>query len=256
MSCLSRVRACAIALGLIGAMLAATPTPETDESIIAEMQRRIKALQHQAIETQDPAATARLHADIDTIMEDALGRVSAKSRPMLEIGLKLMRPLSEEGVAYTEASSAFFDSPLGDPSTIKERSEIATRIGALEKLAAQNQRLLDRINAMETEAEKLIRKSTASAAEREAFMTGYRQSSGRNLGALRAIRSLDAKVLQLWIDLLGLLDREWGNWHPRPDGGLDWTDPDAEKQVVAIVEEMHVLADRQIAAQKKLVGAN
>jgi hypothetical protein len=236
-----------------GLPLAAQTDP--DSALLDEMQARMQALRKQAVETEDSAERARLQAKIGTVLDETLAQVSPKGRPMIEISFRVLRPLADDGAVYSAAAAAVFDTLEADLRQLKSRDELAKRIAALERLEAMNLRLLEQMNGAETAIEKLLKNSGLPAAEQRNFLAGYRNSSGRRMGAARAVRNLDAKMLALWKDALRLLDKTWGRWRPDGDGQLVWDDKSAEKKLAALMGEIVVLGERQSAAERSLLNS-
>lgn len=248
-------RALALVIGLGALWIVPACLAASDEQIIAEMQQRMKALQQRIIEAETLKERADLQKEIKGLLEETINKVSPKIRPMMEIGFKLVGSISDAGEEYTREASSFFESDDGDFRTIKKPGDITARRARIQKLTVANQKLLERINSMEKDAEDILAKGGVSAEDRRGFMTGFRNSTGKRMGALRALRTIDAKMLAFWLDALALLETEWGHWKVlEGDHPIQWDRPEAQKKFSDIVGEIQVLAERQAAAEKAIMG--
>ena len=237
------------------ALIALGSARATDEEVLAKMQQRMIALKQQMAKTEDLAERATLQKQAVTIINETLKQLSPQSRPMVEVGLKLVQPLQTDAGEYMLAVNAFFSSEAGDFRSIKSREEIKDRIAKVDQLDRSNRKLLERINSLESDAEKMLETGGVSRANRAGFMEGLRQGAAKQMGAMRALRTLDSKMYDQWKAALSLLDAHFGKWHSEGDGPIVFDDEEAKTKFLEIVKEIETLGERSQAAEQAIFNA-
>jgi hypothetical protein len=246
-----------VALVLTG-LLATVSLPAADETgdaaVIAGMKQRLIEVQKQIIASADPAEQARLQKSLRAIMEEALPKLSARGRTPMLVSLRLVQPIQDAGSAYMQMVADYAASPQSDLTKITSHEDIQARVAHLNRLDTANTGLLNLLNNFETDAARILKEEKVSAAETEGFLAGLSRGFGRQIGPLKAIRNLDTRMYALLTSAMMHLDQHWGKWKNTPEGRLAWTDEKLEQQLVTMLEEIRVLAERQSAAQQALAA--
>ena len=99
----------------------------------------------------------------------------------------------------------------------------------------------------------LLNASKLSTAEKSGFLKGFQSSTGGRLGAMRAVRTLDARLYVEVRGIYGQLREQMGKWSVK-NGELSFTD-DAQAPIYnARIERINVIAERQEVAQRQALG--
>lgn len=223
-----------------------------DKAVIDEMTVRSKELQRRIIATGDPLEKSRLQKSLVQLMEDTLPQLSENGRLPLLVGIRVMQPFQQASAAYTEMTTAFFDSAEGDFTTIKQRAEIAVRLATIDRLQAANLGLIRMLEGAEAEAAKVIKEQKVTPEVAQDFLAGFRKGRSRTSGAALAIRNLDTKVYTQLSAALTFLDANWGKWSAVTEDGFTWQDPALEREFAAIISEIERLAELQAKAEAEL----
>lgn len=166
--------------------------------------------------------------------------------------MKVINPLMEGGIAYTSAMQKFMDAGLFDYTSATNAEIIERRLDQLATLEKMNEGLLKRAVALNTDIEAVLKTSNLSAGDKASFLKGFHSSTGR-LGAMRAVRTLDA---QLYVEVRGIygqLREQLGKWSVK-DGELSFKDDAQIPLYNARIERITVIAERQEVAQRKALN--
>lgn len=224
-----------------------------DQALLDEMNRKIRDLQMQAYAASDNLERfTSLQDQVMGVVRDTLAKVSPKARPALEIGLTLMGPLHEESNAYLKLASSKIEGGLFDFTTVAKREEIAPRIEQLQDLKDRNERLRVRVDRIDDEVKRILESSPLSKAEQRAFREGFNQEFGRRVGPMKAVRTLDSQLFDLFASAFRHLDQHWGAWKVSAEGPLEWNDEAAGNKFEELIGEIQEVAERQAAAEQLL----
>ena len=227
---------------------------ESDEQIIATFQVEVKRLQnelHQAGE--DMAKVMVLQKQMQTLLTEVMGKVSPKSRAALEVGMKVMTPLMDDGIAYTGAVQKCIEANVFDYTSASSAEIIDRRLAQLAEIERLNDGLVKRFATINPDIEAVLNASKLSTAEKSGFLKGFQSSTGGRLGAMRAVRTLDARLYVEVRGIYGQLREQMGKWSVK-NGELSFTD-DAQAPIYnARIERINVIAERQEVAQRQALG--
>lgn len=243
---------------LLALVLALAPSlvraDDPDEALIQAMNSRLKEIQAKMVQTSDMNERAQLVKQLGQTLEDTLPKLTPQGRAVLEVGIKVLQPIQQEGAGYTKMVADFIASDSCRFTTIKSRAEIKPRLDEIARLAAANQSVINRYTSMTADATRLLDEAKLSDAAKRDFLAGIDESMGRQAGAVVAIRNLDRKLYEQWTAALHLLDARWGAWSVTADQRLQFTDQEAQKKFNDILAEIKTLSERQQHAQEVLAN--
>ncbi|MET0261914.1 MAG: hypothetical protein ABW223_03375 [Rariglobus sp.] len=244
-----------IALGLLFACVCLGASParaaDSDEQIIAKFKVESARLQREIHAAgEDMAKVTDLQKQMQALIADVTNKVSPKSRAAFEVSMKVINPLMEGGITYTSAVQKYIDAGGFDYTSANTAELIDRRLGQLAELEKLNAALLKRASSLDTDMDAVLKASKLSAADKQAFLSGFHSSSAGRLGAIRAVRNLDAKLYVEVREIYGQLRGQLGKWSVK--GGELAFDDDAQVAIYnARMERINVIAERQDAAQRR-----
>ena len=202
---------------------------------------------------EDLAKVAALQKQMQALITDVMGKVSPKSRIALEVSMKVINPLMTGGIAYTGTVQKYVEAGGFDYTSATSAEIIDRRLEQLTEIERLNDDLIKRAASLDTDIEAVLKASKLSDAEKTSFLAGFQSSSGKRLGAMRAVRGLDAR---LYVEVRGIykqLREQLGKWSVK-DGELSFDD-DAQIPIYnARIERINVIAERQEVAQRQALG--
>lgn len=229
-----------------------SPESDADQKLITELRQRTSALQKKILATSDPAEQARLQKQIPLLVEEILPKLSPKARVPMQVALKLVQPIQQAGADYMQKIADFSSSPDSDFTTLKAREEIKPRLAMIAELNEMNEGLINQLENFETSADKMLDESSLNPLEKREFKAGLTQGFGRRIGPMKAIRTLDTRMFEIFTAALQHLDLHWGKWKVTPGKPITWDAEAADAEFQAMMKELGVLAERQGAAQAVL----
>ena len=73
----------------------------------------------------------------------------------------------------------------------------------------------------------------------EQFLSGYRSSASANLAFNAATRQYESEVVEIWLDMLDLLESSWGRWEPdRRNSSIRSDDTELQERYNALVDQL------------------
>jgi hypothetical protein len=254
---LSRYARVALGCLLVGSCLVvASPAraAQTDEQILADMQTEVNRLkQEMHAASDDMERVAELQKQMQALLADAMTKVTPRSRAAMEVSMKVLGPLMEGGVSYTEAVQKYMDAGGFDYASATSAEIIDRRLEGLASVEQLNEGLLKRASSLDADIDAVLKASKLSAAEKAGFLKGFQTSTGGRLGALRAVRTLDARLYGEVRGIYGQLREQLGKWTVE-DGSIAFED-DAQVAIYnARLERINVIAERQDVAQRRALG--
>lgn len=239
----------------LAALLAAPSAfAATDEEIIAAFKK--DAARIQAAMAAADADMERVHAlqtEMKTLLDQTLGQVGDQTRPALQIAMKILNPVMEDGMRYTQLVQSRVEARVFDYPSATTTEEIDRRLKSVDELIAFNADLAKRISGLEAEVEKTLKESKLSLRDRAAFLDGYRKSNGRRIGAQKAVRTLDANVYDEVRSVYALLKDQMGKWSVA-DGQVTFQDDAHAESYNKHLARIDELSARQQKAIEKAMG--
>lgn len=223
-----------------------------DDTVLAEMKSRILVLQRGIVATSDPAEMVKLQQEIRTVMNETLPKLSPESRPLFAVSMKVIQPLQSLTEQYMREVEVFSTSPQSDPTKIKSPAEFDRQIELLDHLIVRNEEVLKLINSFEDDCQRELTAQGITGNARLGFLDGIQRGLGRQMGPMRAIRTLDTQAYRQMQAIFGYLKQHWGKWKPA-DTGLAWDDASLEEGFAALYATLQQTIDRQAAAQELLM---
>ena len=227
---------------------------ETDEQIMAAFNVESARLQRELHAAgEDMAKVTALQKEMQALLTQVMGKVSPRSRAALEVSMKVITPLMDGGIAYTGALQKYINAGGLDYPSANSTEIIDRRLAQLAELEKLNEALLKRATSLDTDIEAVLKASKLNDGEKASFLKGFQSSSGKRLGAIRAVRTLDAKLYVEVRGIYGQLREQLGKWSVK-DGQLSFND-DAQIPIYnARIERITVIAERQEVAQRQALG--
>ncbi len=234
---------CLLVLGWGGSVLRAQGPG--DEALVAHLQSRSRELQMEILQETDPARTAELQQELMELMDETLAKVTPPTRVMLELGMKVGRPIMEQGNAYMRQAAGFMDGAF-DPVNWRKEGRLAEIRAALLELKTLNEALLTSIDGVEEHAKSIIAESDFPEKQKEEFLAGFMEPLNRQIGPMRAMRSLESKTYEEMDKLYRLLAERFDEWQVEPEtGNVEWLNEDAQARFDEIAAKIQTYSERQ-----------
>src|SRR4029450_2609149 len=137
------------------------------------------------------------------------------------------------------------------PSPLGPREAIAARVVTVKKFGEANDNLSKVLDGLESRVRAEMETEALPVRNRERFVTGFMKSA--NLEINRIIRRCDSELVTTLLKMLGVLDREWGEWKAQ-DENVIFNRPPAIEEYNKLLAELQDIAARQSTAQQELLN--
>lgn len=225
----------------------------SDQEIIANFKAENARLAAELAQTDDVARVHAVQSQIKALLERTVEQVSEKTKPYLRVSLQVIDPLMEESMRYTGLVQKHTEAGTFDFASAGSKESIDARLKLLDELTTANGALARRIAGLEEEIKGTLKASKLSALDQARFLEGFRESSGRRFGALRAIRTLDTSLYVEMREIYVLLREQMGRWSVK-DGQIVLEDTAALETFNRRVATIEELAARQQKAINAAAG--
>jgi hypothetical protein len=226
-----------------------------DEAVMQEVKTQIATLQQQAISSGDPTEAANLQRQMREALEQALPRLSPHGRAGLVVAIKIVNPLMAQSEDYMRQVGEFGNSEEALYHTAKSREDLKARVARIDELDAANLALLQRLENIMTEAEKILDGESIPRAQKRGLLAGFRESYEPKREVQLRIRNLDTLMFTEWRAALNLMHDTWGQWTARDDGRIDWKNPETEQKFMEHLVKIEGYAAEQGEVQRQLLPA-
>lgn len=238
-------------LGLLACVPNFAQANAKDEKVMKSFEKELRALQQAFFASDDLEKRIEVQKQMQQLFTTTLTQLSDETRPVMEVSVKVVLPLQQQAAEFMDLAAKFSSSGQGDPATIKERGDIAPRIATLEELERRNAALLAEISTMNERLSRALDAGKVTGKQRAGFLAGFNETTGRSLGPMKAIRTLDGQIFAEMKRLYRLLDEQWGKWKYE-DEDFVWQDSEAEKACLEIRTSLGTLLERESAAEAEL----
>jgi hypothetical protein len=226
----------------------------SDEQVIAACQAETARLQREIYTAGgDMARIEKLQKQMQELMTETMGKVSPKSRTILEVSMKVINPLIQGGIVYSGEIQKFKEAGGFDYTSATSAEMIDRRLAQLAGIESLNEDLRKRALSLDADIEAVLKASDLSAGEKAGFLKGFQNSSGGRMGAMRAVRTLDANLYVEMRGIYGQLREQLGKWSVK-EGKLSFEDGAQVAIYNARLERITVIAQRQDVAQRRALG--
>jgi hypothetical protein len=181
---------------------------------------------------------------------NAAESTSGTERQSLRVAQRMVQSMAPALGSYEAALKELQAVGFVQPETIDSREAIANRVAVVKKFGEANDNLSKTLEGMETRVRAELEQEGVPAKHREQFVTGFLKSA--NLDLNRTIRKCDAELVTTLLQMLSVLDREWGAWKAENDNVIFSRDPVIE-EYNKLVEALDDIAERQTSAQQELL---
>lgn len=246
------LRVFVVLFALLSSSLPHVHAQNADDVILKEMNAKLREIKQRALTTDDPAQRIAAQQEIMQVMKETVPKLTTTARPMFVISMQVLTPLQTEGEIYTQMIADWVASGESDFATLSNREEIARRIERIERLSKVNESLLVRFNNFEDNVMEALKENDVPMAQRRGFLEGLRESMGKQIGPLRAIRTIDRQLFVQYKAAYELLDRCWGKWSKADDGMFRWENSEDEAVFQKCIDEILSLAEKQAQAEQLL----
>ncbi|HSI07906.1 MAG: hypothetical protein ACAH89_02580 [Rariglobus sp.] len=227
---------------------------DSDEQIIAAFKVETTRLQREIhAASEDMGKVAALQKEMQTLLTEVMGKLSPRSRTAFEVTMKVITPLMDGSIAYSGALQKCINAGGFDYTSATSSEIIDQRLGQIAELEKLNDALLKRAVSLDADIDAVLKASKLSAGDKTSILKGFQSSTGGRIGAMRAVRTLDAKLYVEVRGIYGQLREQQGKWLVKNDV-LSFTD-DAQAAIYnARLERINVIAERQDVAQRQALG--
>ncbi len=222
---------------------------------MAEMQAEVVRLGKEIRAASDDVERVnKLQNQMQALFTDVMTKVSPRSRPTMEVYMKVTGPFLEKILAYNEAEQRFTDAGGYDFTSASSAEVIDHRLKQLAEIERMNADLIKRTASFDADIKAVLKTSTLSAAERTEFLKGFYASPGGRLGGFHAVRALDARLYTEVRGIYGQLREQLGKWSVE-DESIAF-DGDAQVSIYnARIERIEALAEQQEVVERRARSA-
>jgi hypothetical protein len=181
---------------------------------------------------------------------NAAESTSGTERQSLRVAQRMVQSMAPALSSYESAFKELQAVGFVQPETIKSREAIASRVAVVKKFGEANASLSRTLDGMEKRVRVELEQEGVPVRQREQFVTGFLKSA--NLDLNRTIRKCDAELVTTLLNMLAVLDREWGAWKAENGSVIFNRDPVIE-EYNKLVEALDDIAERQTTAQQELL---
>jgi hypothetical protein len=227
---------------------------ESDEQIIAAFKVESARLQRELHAAgEDMGKVMAVQKQMQTLITEVMGKVSPRSRAAFEVTMKVITPLMDGGIAYSGALQKCINAGGFDYTSATSAEIIDRRLAQVAELEKLNESLLKRAVSLDADINAVLKASKLSAGDKASLLQGFQSSTGGRIGAMRAVRTLDAQLYAEVRGIYGQLREQLGKWSVKDDV-LSFSD-DAQATIYnARIERINVIAERQDVAQRQALG--
>lgn len=249
---LPRIARGVLLLAIVALFLPTVWAQNADEILLRDMNAKVREIKQRALSSDSYETRLAAQLEIMQVMQDTAPLLSEKVRPIFVVSMKVITPMSDEGAAYTQMIADWSATGEADFTTLKDTIEIAARVGRIERMAAANESLITRFNRFEDDVMAALKDYGIAADMRQAFLEGLRETLGRQIGPMRAIRTFDRELFNRYKAVYALIEQRQERWKRDDNGQFLWEDEEDAQTFQRLLSEIMDLATRQSEAEKLL----
>lgn len=239
-------------LAIVAFTLPAARAQNADDILLRDMNAKVREIKQRALATDNYDVRLAAQREIMQVMQDTAPLLSEKVRPIFVVSMKVLTPMSEQGAAYTQMIADWSASGEADFTTMKDNGEIAARVARIDRMAEANEALITRFNRFEDDVMGALKDYGIAADQRQAFLEGLRETLGRQIGPMRAIRTFDRELFLRYKSVYALIEQRHEHVKRDDAGQFIWEVEEDGQTFQRLLAEIMDLATRQSEAEKLL----
>jgi hypothetical protein len=183
-------------------------------------------------------------------LQDIASSLQGDERIIVEEIAKINANISQHALALQKATDTCTEAGSFDPATIRSREALAERRAMFEGMRDANEALTEAVRSVRTDLERRLRERNMSMNVRTAAVN--QAVLGMNTPLLLRIRESDRVLATTAIEILNLLEANWGQWEIDPaDGMTIWTTDAQVAQHNELIEAILEAAAEQERLQRE-----
>jgi hypothetical protein len=181
-----------------------------------------------------------------------LGQQAGDNGAVEEAGRKIKEQMDAATANFQKAVTDAKFSTMLDAAQYTDRGKIAASRAGLLRAKAANAELRKVMAGREAAFKAELERAGASGAAEEQALTGFRKGQGNKLELVLKIRDDEDQMETKALELLDLLDAQWGHWHAVAGEGIGFDDPVERANYNEHIKAVQAIAAEQAEYQKQV----
>ena len=225
----------------------------------SEALAKIETARVQAIESatalptagKPPISGANRLKEFKTTLREAAEKLSGNERKPLLAARELVSRIQPQMGEYETTLKALADARYVAPASIKTQDDLKARKALVKRFSESNEALIRYFENAERDYRAELDKLGVAEDLKEGVIEGFRR--GGNFDLNLKIHESNRQLAASMLEMLRLLDREWGGWRTDERGAAIFDREDAVKEFETLQGELTAAAARHEAAERKLI---
>ena len=198
-----------------------------------------------------PMSGANRLKEFKTTLREAAEKLNGDERKPLLAARELVSRVQPQMGEYETTLKALADARYVAPASIKTQDELKARKSLVKRFNEANEALIRYFENAERDYRAELDKLGVAEDLKQGVIEGFRHGGhfDLNLKIHESNRQLAASMLEM----LKLLDREWGAWRTNERGAAIFDHEDSVKEFETLQGELTAAAARHEAAERKLI---
>lgn len=188
-------------------------------------------------------------------LKKASQQMEGESGRVMEASAAYLTELQQLSKLYDAEFKRLEEAHILDAGTLTNKAQIGERKEIVQQFLKVNGDIDRFVVAGEQNfrSEMTRRKVSQTRIERE--VEAFRKSSQSRTPLIRAIRASDKRIGNGMLNVLTLLESDWGNWkYDRKSGGVVFSDQAILDQYLASLDDIVASGKQQVALQQRLIS--
>lgn len=194
---------------------------------------------------------ARRLQEFMAALGEAAGKLGADDRKPLLAAQELVARVQPQMAEYETTLKALADARYVAPASIKTQDELKARMALVQRFREANEALIRYFENAERDYRVALDKLGVAEKLKEGVLAGFRR--GGNFDLNLKIHESNRQLAASMLEMLKLLDREWGAWRTNERGAAIFDREDAVKEFETLQGELTAAAARHEAAERKMI---
>lgn len=227
---------------------------DANEAMAKIESARVQAIEAAAVPSnagRNAMSGARRLQEFVATLGEAAGKMGADDRKPLLAARELVARVQPQMAEYETTLKALADARYVAPASIKSQDELNTRMALVQRFREANEALIRYFENAERDYRVALDKLGVAEKLKEGVLAGFRH--GGNFDLNLKIHESNRQLAASMLEMLKLLDREWGSWRTDERGAAIFDREDAVKEFETLQGELTAAAARHEAAERKMV---
>ena len=198
-----------------------------------------------------PVSGASRLKEFKATLGEAAGKMSTEERKPLLAAQELVARVQPKMAEYETTLKTLSDARYVAPASIKTQEDLKARRSLVKRFNESNEALIRYFQNAESDYRAALDKLGVAINLKEGVLAGFRR--GGNFDLNLKIHESNRQLAASMLEMLKLLDREWGFWRTNERGAAIFDHEDAVKEFETLQGELTAAASRHEAAERMLI---